>query len=79
MVFTDYVKQHMVLLYNKGYKAPTIVQLLEEDGLTASRQGVHKFLKYYEERRTMARCPGNGHPSEISEEIQSLVKVDERE
>ena len=79
MVFTEYEKRCMVLLHNKGHKAPTIAKLLVEDGVTASRRGVHKFLKRYEERRTTARRPGSGRPSKISDEIRSLVEAKMRD
>lgn len=47
MVFTEYEKRRMVFLASKGFKAPTIVQLLKEEGMVMSRRGVDKFLRRY--------------------------------
>ena len=47
MVFSDYTKQRIVYHYHRGLKPPIISSCLSEEGITASRVGIHKFLKNY--------------------------------
>ena len=74
MVFTQYEKRRMVFFWKKGYKAPTIAKLLRSEGITASRRGIHKFLRLFAERRTTARRPGSGRPFILSTEIKNEVE-----
>ena len=61
--------------YRQGHKAPTICRLLQEEYLGASRVGIDKFLKKFRETATIARTPGSGRPSKVTEEIKSLVEA----
>ena len=63
MVYSPYLKQRVLYFLSKGYMAPSISQLLKQEGLKASRQGVLKFIHRYLRReghplslRTMLRC-----------------------
>ena len=79
MVYSDY-KLQRILYYNLlGFKAPTISCLLEEEGLRASRVGIAKFLKKYQQTGSIARRPGSGRPSKITAEIKALVEQKMRE
>ena len=60
MVFSDYIKQRILYHYAKGNKALTIAKLLQEEQLKASRVGIAKFIKYFEDTGTIARRPGSG-------------------
>ena len=73
MVFSDYLKQRILHHYFKGRKAPTIAKFLQEEQLKASRVGIAKFLKHYQETGTIARKPGLGRPSKITAEIKRIV------
>jgi len=75
MVFSSYKKQRILYFYLKGYKAPTISRLLREEKLIASRVGVAKFLRKYEETGCITRTTGSGRPSKITEEIKALVET----
>ena len=43
MVLAEYAKR-MVLFEAEGYRPPTIVKMLESDGIFVIRRGVAKFL-----------------------------------
>jgi len=74
MVFSTYKQQRILVHYSRGYKAPTIAKLLLQENLRASRVGIAKFLKKFEETGCIQRCPGAGRPSKISTEIKRIVE-----
>ena len=43
MVFSSYKKLRIVFFHRKGLKAPAIRKRLLEEGMVASRQGIHDF------------------------------------
>ena len=49
----DYLKLHMLCLARKGYKAPTICNLLKAENLSCTRKNVFLFLKRYAETHSM--------------------------
>ena len=53
---------------------PTIAKLLQEEKLKASRVGIAKFLRKFEETGSIGRRPGSGRPSKITAEIKALVE-----
>ncbi len=59
MVFNDYTKQRILIFYKYGYRAPTIAKKLRDEGITASRRGVSKFLTRYLETGTIRRKEGS--------------------
>ena len=74
MVFSSYKRQRILFHYLQGTKAPTIAKLLQEEKLKASRVGVAKFLRKFEETGSIGRRPGLGRPSKITAEIKALVE-----
>ena len=74
MVFSEYKLQRILYYSLQGYKEPTISRLLEEEGLRASRVGIAKFLKKYQQTGSISRRPGSGRPSKITSEIKTLVE-----
>ena len=44
MVFSDYTKRRILFYHTKGYYAPTIVGLLQEEDIQVSRRSVSDFL-----------------------------------
>ena len=74
MVYTEYIKQRILFYFHcQGYKAPMIAKLLHEEKLTVTREGVHKFIKHYQDTGAISRKPGSGRPSKITAEIKAIV------
>ena len=42
--------------------------------MRASRRGIAKFLKKYKDSGTIARHPGCGRPSRVTDEIKKIVE-----
>ena len=73
MVFSDYIKQRIVFYYHGRLKPPTIARCLSEEGITASRMGIHKFLRKYTTSGSIARRQGSGRRSKLTDDIKKLV------
>ena len=74
MVFSSYKKQRILYLNSKGLKAPAIARILREEGMEASRVGIYKFLKKFEESGCLMRKPGSGRTSKITDEVKRVVE-----
>ena len=80
MVLTSYQKQRILFHRSKGLKPPTIARLLlEEENIRVSRISVYKFLRRYSETASIARKPGSGRPSTITQEIKQIVEAQMQE
>ena len=73
MVYSDY-KERIIYLYNQGFKPPTIKKLIAQEGMLATREGIHKFLVKFTETGCLVRLPGSGRPSKMTLEIKNLVE-----
>ena len=69
MVFTKYTKKQIVYYHSQRLRPSKIVGALESEGITASKSGVWRFLKRYEEVNTIERKRGSGRPSIINEDL----------
>ena len=56
MVYSDYVKQRILFYRCSGKSLQEIVQSLAEEGHVATKAGVAKFIRRYNETRTIARA-----------------------
>ena len=75
MVFSTYTKLRIVHYQSKGYKPYTIANFMKEnDGISASRYGVAKFLKVYQSTGTIGRRAGSGRMSSITWKIKELAE-----
>ena len=74
MVFSEYMKQRILFYHHEGLAPPTISNLLLQEGIVASRRGIIKFLKRYRSSGTIARKPGSGGLSKITDEIKQLIE-----
>ena len=74
MVFDDYTKQRILIFYFKGYRSPTISKLLEDEGIFVCRRGVAKFIIRYLATGSIARCPGSGRRTKITEDVKRVVE-----
>ncbi len=59
---------------SEALKPPTIVKLLLEEKMKASRWGVAKFLKQFREDGTILRRVGTGRPSKVTAEVKAIVE-----
>ena len=66
MVFNEHEKLRMLTLRGEGMSVPTIARRLRA-GVRASRRGIHNFLTRYAASRTIARRPGSGRRTLITE------------
>lgn len=74
MVFSEYIKLHILYHHNNGLKPYTIAKLLlEDEGIQVSKVGVRKFLKVYKNTSSMMRRPGSGRMSKITQRVKELV------
>ena len=74
MVYSSYKKERIVFLYSQGFKPPTIRKILSEEGMFATREGIHKFLLNFTETGCLLRRPGSGRPSKITAAIKRIVE-----
>ena len=72
--YSDYKKQRIMFWYAKGLRAPSIRHRLAGEGLSATRQGIHKFLQKLIETGTIARKPGSGRPSKVAGEVERIIE-----
>ena len=79
MVFSDYTKQRILYYYTQRLKAPSISKYLADEGITASRVGVHKFIRSYQQSASIARRPGSGRKSKLTDEVKKVVEEKMRE
>ena len=70
----SYKKQRILYHHFRGFRPPTIVKLLQEENMKASRWGVAKFLKRFREDGTILRRVGSGRPSKVTAEIKAIVE-----
>lgn len=74
MTYSKYKQQRIIHFYHQHKAAPTIQKLLAQEGLKASRCGIHGFLTKYQETGTIQRRIGSGRPSRITAEIKAIVE-----
>ena len=79
MVFSSYKKQRILYLSSQGFKAPAITKILIEEGMSASRVGVHKFLRRFDESGCLMRKPGSGRPTKVTMEVKTVVEEQMRQ
>ena len=74
MVYSDYVKQRILFYRRSGKSLQRIVLSLAEEGLVATKAGVAKFLRRFDETGTIARAPGSGQKSMMTAEAKQIVE-----
>ena len=74
MVYSTYKKQRILYHHFRGFRPPTIVKLLQEENMRASRWGIAKFLKRFCKDGTILRRVGSGRPSKITAEVKAIVE-----
>ena len=73
MVFSEYVKQRILYYRRSGKNYAEIVRCLSE-GHKATKVGVYKFLRRYEETGTISRNPGSGQASKMTTNAKQIIE-----
>ena len=80
MVYSWYVKRRILHYYQQGRRPPTICKLLKKERtINTTRAGIAKFIQKFERTGSIARTPGSGRPTKISEEMRAIVEEQMRE
>lgn len=74
MVYSEYTKLRILFYHRKGYKAPSIQKCLQAEGISCTRENIHRFLKRFADFKTIHRIPGSGRPSKVTMEIKVIVE-----
>ena len=74
MVYSTYVQQRILVHHAQGYKAPSILRLLREEKLKATKWGIYCLLRKFEQTGTIKRRAGSGRPSKITAEVKAIVE-----
>ena len=74
MVFSEYVKQRILYYRWSGKNYAEIVRCLSEEGHKATKVGVYKFLRRYEETGTISRNPGSGQASKMTTNAKQIIE-----
>ena len=73
-MYSSYAKLWILHYNSKGFRPYTIANLLRKnDGILASRRGIAKFLKVYEQTQSIVKRPGSGWLSKITATVKELV------
>ena len=68
MVFTEYTKQRILFYHQRGIRPRQIKRLLQEvEGIVICTRGVVKSIQRYAASGTIARRPGSGGQSKVTE------------
>ena len=74
MVLSLYARQRIVYYCDRGFRAPKIAKLLQNEGITISRVSVYKFLIRYRSTGSLARCEGSSPPKKMTPDIKAIVE-----
>ena len=74
MVFSDYQKQRILYYWCLGKSHAEIARRLTEDGRTATKVGVLKFLRRYKQTGTHSRRPGTGKASKTTDNAKRIIE-----
>ena len=79
MVFTAYTKRRILLYHGQGFCAPTIAELLEDEGIIVSRSGVAKFVSRVTACTRRPQAPSvneqvGGRQSKQTADVKVIVK-----
>ena len=73
VMYSSYKRQDILHYDCLGHRAPTIRRLLWEEGLSAGRRSIHKFLQKYRDMKSIQRRPGSEQLTKITTTIKEIV------
>ena len=74
MVYSDYVKQRILVFYRFKKNCSQIIRCLAEVGYTVSKADVLKFLHHYRETGTIAHAPGTDQASKLTDQLREIIE-----
>ena len=74
MPYSDYLKTRALFFRSHGVSPGVVVKKLKEEGLHASRQGLAKFFRRYDETSSTARRQGSGRLSKLTPDVMQIVE-----
>ena len=74
MVYSDYVKQRILVYYRSKKSCAQIARCLTEEGYSVTKVGVLKFLRRYKETGSISRKPGTGRVSKVTAGIRDIIE-----
>ena len=75
MPYSDYLKHRVIVLHERGLSSQTIVDLLAEDGLKATRQGIAQFLKRYATTCSIKRARGSDRRPKATLAVRTIAEA----
>ena len=78
MPYSDYLKHRAIVLRERGLSSQTIVDLLAEEGLKATRQGIAQFQKRYATTCSIKRARGSGRRPKATLAVRTIVEAQMR-
>ena len=78
MPYSDYLKHRAIVLRERRLSSQTIVDLLAEEGLKATRQGIAQFLKRYATTCSIKRARGSGRRPKATLAVRTIVEAQMR-
>ena len=73
-MFSEYTKQRILFFHQQGLLSTSIKKELEKEGITASVVAIWKFLRRYEQHRTIQRLPGSGRRSIVTPSTEATIE-----
>ena len=74
MVYSDYVKQRILVYYRSKKSCAQIARCLTEEGYSVTKVGLLKFLRRYKETGSISRKPGTGRVSKVTAGIRDIIE-----
>ena len=72
--YSEYTKQLVVYHHCQALKPGDISQILQEEGILASRRGIAKFLAKFIVSWSVARKRGNGRPLKARAKVRKIIE-----
>ena len=73
MVLSIYEKQRILFYNSKGLQPSQIVSALKVEDIRTTRQTVARFIRRFQQTKTIARKEGSGRPSKITPQVRCIV------
>lgn len=72
---TTYLKCRVLFHYSRGFSSQAVIDVLSDEGLSTTNQGIVKFLRWVEQMGSIERQHGSGRPSRMMKRGLSLLRT----